>query len=433
MSAPLIERLLAGTLADPDGGPPLKVATRSVVIAPSLRGEEAELVRPHVPGRRIAAVSDATTHEVLGARVERALRSIADVTGIVLPGRPHSDAETVERIRSASADADLLVAIGSGTINDLCKFASARDAKPYVVFATAPSMNGYTSVNAAITVHGHKQSLAAQAPLGVFLDLSVLAAAPKRMIRSGLGDSLCRPTAQADWLLAHLLFGRPYRTMPFVLLREDEERLFGAPDALMAGDLDAMACLVRTLLLSGFGTAICGNSQPASQGEHLISHFADMFGEPGWPHSFLGEQFGVTTLMMARLQERMLEGGRPELRADGESEAEFVRRYGAALGRSCWEEFAQKRLDVARLAESRDRLQRWDEIGKAIAAVTRPSRMLAEVLGRAGAPTRHEELGWPRAFAQRALRHARDIRARYTFLDLATDSGGLEPVGELLS
>jgi glycerol-1-phosphate dehydrogenase [NAD(P)+] len=51
-----------------------------------------------------------------------------------------------------------------------------------------------------------------------FLDLSILAAAPVRMIRSGLGDSLCRATAQADWLLSHLLFDLPYRTMPFRLL-----------------------------------------------------------------------------------------------------------------------------------------------------------------------------------------------------------------------
>ena len=42
------------------------------------------------------------------------------------------------------------------------------------------------------------------------------------MIRSGLGDSLCRATAQADWLLSHLLLDLPYRTMPFVLLAEDE-------------------------------------------------------------------------------------------------------------------------------------------------------------------------------------------------------------------
>ena len=115
-------------------------------------------------------------------------------------------------------DADALVAVGSGTINDLCKYAAAQDGKPYVVFATAPSMNGYTSMNAAITVDGHKKTLPAATPLGVFMDLGVLAAAPARMIRAGLGDSLCRSTAQADWLLSHHLLGTPYRRAPFALL-----------------------------------------------------------------------------------------------------------------------------------------------------------------------------------------------------------------------
>ena len=55
------------------------------------------------------------------------------------------------RFHSATAGADAVIAIGSGTINDLCKYASAADRKPYAVFATAPSMNGYTSLNAAIT------------------------------------------------------------------------------------------------------------------------------------------------------------------------------------------------------------------------------------------------------------------------------------------
>lgn len=433
MTQGLIDALLAGAMPDPDGGAPLRVATKSVAIAKSLHGEEAELVRPLGLGRHLAVISDSTTHGVLGARVERALDSLAIVDSVVLPDRPHPDGETVDRIRSATVGADALVAVGSGTINDLCKFASAEDGKPYVVFATAPSMNGYTSVNAAITVHGHKKSLTAQAPLGVFLDLSILAAAPARMIRSGLGDSLCRPTAQADWLLAHLLLDQPYRTMPFVLLAEDEAQLFAGSQALMAGDLDAMACLVRTLLLSGFGTAICGNSQPASQGEHLISHFADMFGDPAWPESFHGEQIGVTTLMMARLQERLLDGPPPTLRPDGASEAEFVRRYGQALGRSCWAEYAQKRLDPERLDRIQSRIHEgWEGIRARIAEITRSPRFLEDVLRRAGAPTGHAELGWPRGFAERALREARAIRARYTFLDLAADSGRIDPLEALL-
>jgi len=432
VSKDMIAQLLDGSLPDPDGGSALRVATRSVVIAPSLQGGEADIVAPLELGRHLAVVSDSTTHGLLGARVEKALASLGRVTSIVLPGRPHPDAPTVERIRTESSTADALVAVGSGTINDLCKYASARDGKRYVVFATAPSMNGYTSVNAAITVDGLKKSLSAQAPLGVFLDLSILAAAPARMIRSGLGDSLCRPTAQADWLLSHLLFDRPYRTMPFVLLAADEAQLFGEPEALMAGDLAAMTCLVRTLLLSGFGTAICGNSQPASQGEHLISHYADMFGDQSWPDSFHGEQIGVTTLTMARLQERLLAGSPPALQASAADEAAFVARYGEELGHSCWAEFAQKRLDAAGARAANERIAAsWDRIRQAIARVIHPAHFLADVLQRAGSPMAPEALGWPRQFYHRAVRHARDIRSRYTFLDLAADSGRLEPVNEL--
>jgi glycerol-1-phosphate dehydrogenase [NAD(P)+] len=432
MSTDIIDRLLAGSLPDPDGNGTLRVATRSVVIAPSLQASAAEVVAPLQLGRHFAVVSDSTTHEILGARVERALASLGRVTGLVLPGRPHADAGNVERIRTAAATADALVAVGSGTINDLCKYASARDGKPYVVFATAPSMNGYTSLNAAITVNGHKKSLAAQAPVGAFFDLAILAAAPPRMIRSGLGDSLCRPTAQADWLLAHLLFDQPYRTMPFVLLEPDEAELFAQAAALMARDLAAMTCLVRTLLLSGFGTAICGSSHPASQGEHLISHYTDMFGDHAWAESFHGEQIAVTTLTMARLQERLLEGPPPVLHASADDERAFITRYGPELGRSCWAEFAQKRLDAERAHRVNARLvESWDRIRAAIAPVTRPSGFLADVLRRGGGPTTPEELGWPRSFYLRAVRHARDIRNRYTFLDLAVDSRRLEPLDPL--
>lgn len=433
MSEDIIDKLIEGTLPDPDGNGMLRVATRAVAIARGLRGNEAELVAPLELGRHFAVVSDATTHALLGCSVEPALASLGKVTSIVLPERPHADADNVELIRKESATADALVAVGSGTINDLCKYASARDGKPYVVFATAPSMNGYTSLNAAITVNGHKKSLTAQAPLGVFVDLGIMVAAPARMIRSGLGDSLCRPTAQADWLLASLLFDRPYRTMPFALLAAEEPALFAEAEALMAGDLAAMTCLVRTLLLSGFGTAICGNSQPASQGEHLISHYADMLGDAAWPHAFHGEQIGVTTLTMARLQERLLDGRPPVVRTNGLDEWAFVARYGEELGRSCWAEFQQKRLNTARARAVNSRIAaRWDDICSTIAQVTRPAQFLADVLRRAGAPSRPEELGWPRDFYRRAIRHAREIRNRYTFLDLAVDSDRLEPIDALI-
>ena len=63
-------------------------------------------------------------------------------------------------------------------------------------------------------------------PSGVFFDLSVLAAAPLRMMRAGLGDTVCRTTAQVDWLLSHLLLDTVYAETPYRLMEEDEPRLY---------------------------------------------------------------------------------------------------------------------------------------------------------------------------------------------------------------
>jgi glycerol-1-phosphate dehydrogenase [NAD(P)+] len=228
-------------------------------------------------------------------------------------------------------------------------------------------------------------------------------------------------------LLAHLLLGRVYRRAPFALLAEDEAALLEAPEALVAGDLEAIRRLVRTLVLSGFGMTIFGGSDPASQGEHLISHYIDMMGDSSWRENFHGEQIGVTTLTMARLQERLLNGPPPRVNPSAIDEAALIDRYGLALGRSCWQEFRGKRVDPGAAIQLNHRIaERWDETRTAIGAIARSPEQLLDTLKRAGAPTTPAELGWPEDFYRDAVRHAREIRNRYTFLDLAADSGVLD-------
>ena len=416
-------QLLRGEWPDPDGGPPISVPALVVAIECSLAGREAELALPLRLGRRIAVVSDATTRQVLGERVERALARIAAIVPVVLDAQPHADTQTVEVLRRASAHADALVAVGSGTINDVCKYAAAKDGKPYAVFATAPSMNGYASKNAAITIDGHKRSLPAASPVGIFMDLAVLCAAPARMIRAGLGDSLCRSTAQADWLLSHHLLGTPYRHAPFALLAEDEPALLDNPEALLHGDLDAMRALARTLILSGLGMTICDGSYPASQGEHLISHYIDMFAPAGRGACFHGEQVAVATLTMARIQEEVLAGGPPRLRPEHVDSAELERRFGTELGESCWREFAAKQRTAKADAKLKRTLaDRWDDIRASVGRAMIPAERIDAVLQRAGCPTRSTQIGLSEAFYATAVRNARFLRDRYTFLDLAADS-----------
>ena len=424
---PLV-RLLEGRYTDTENGASVAVATRSLVIADTIAGSEADLVAGLDFGRRLAVISDPATSQVLGARVEAALKTRHDIASLVLPANPHADDATVARLRAAAGAVDAFIAIGSGTINDLTKYVSALEGRPYAVFATAPSMNGYVSQTASITVGGHKSTLPATPPVGAFFDLGVLSAAPKRLIRAGLGDSICRTTAQADWLLSHLVIGTPYREAPFDLLLQDELQLLAQAADLIGGGIEAMRSLTRTLVLSGFGTAIVGSSAPASQAEHLVSHYIDMLAPAGRPLVFHGEQVGVTTLSIARLQHAMLQE-RPILRADGETESAIRDRYGPALADSVLEEFAHKRMDRRRAEELNDMLaSSWSAIVDRIASVLLPTASIEAALRAVGAPLSAADVHLDRAFYESALLHGREIRNRFTVLDLAAGSGRLAPM-----
>ena len=416
-----IEQLLAGEYPDPETGTMLAAESRAVVIEDSLAGHEADLVAALGAGHRIAVLSDRTTHDVLAGRVERALARFT-VQSIVLDSGPRADEQTVTRLVEALAPVDLVISVGSGTLNDLGKMVAFNRGCAHAVFATAPSMNGYTSLSASITTNdGLKRSFRTRTPLGVYFDLRVLASAPPRLVRAGLGDSSCRPTAQADWLLSHLLLDRPYREAPFALLAGDERDLTGHTHALLAGDLEVMRHLVRTLVLSGFGMTICNGSYPASEGEHMLAHYLEMMQPADSPRTFHGEQIAVCAVAMAKLQERMLASDAPPVLApDRTTREDVLAHFGPLIGEGCWEELAHKQLDTD--AINHRLATRWDEIRARIARVTVPASELRAALAGAGAPVAPEEIGWSRELFARALVHAREIRNRYTFLDLAVAS-----------
>jgi glycerol-1-phosphate dehydrogenase [NAD(P)+] len=420
-----IEALVRGQYVDAESGLPVSIDTSRLVIADSLAGTEGELVGDLGFGRKVAIVGDVRTFAVLGDRVAKALGGGFDIETVVLPGLPYPDGETVNALRAATRSADALIAVGSGTINDLTKYSSALDKKPYAVFATAPSMNGYTSLTASISQHGHKLTLPAVAPVAAFFDLEVLANAPKRMIRAGLGDSICRSTAQTDWLMSHLLLGTPYRQLPFDLLADEEPALLDLADDLVSGSIEAMRVLVRTLVLSGLGTAIVGSSAPASQAEHLVSHYIDMLSPADRPAVFHGEQVGVTTLSVARLQENLLDRP-PVLQPDRLTESDIVSHFGEDLGRSVWPEFAAKRIDAAKADELNQRIASgWSGIVSRLSETFLPSSRIAAVLDAADAPLSPEAIHLDRTFYRSALLHAREIRNRFTTLDLLAASGRL--------
>jgi glycerol-1-phosphate dehydrogenase [NAD(P)+] len=287
-------------------------------------------------------------------------------------------------------------------------------------------MNGYTSVAAALTEDGLKKSLPSTAPRGVFLDLAVLAKAPKRLIAAGIGDSVCRATAQVDWLMAHLLVGTKYREAPFMLLKDDEARLLARIPDIAAGDAAAIELLARTLVMSGFGMTICGGSYPASQGEHLIAHYIDMLGE-NLPVAYHGEHIAVTTTTMVALQEKLLAQDSLNVAPSTDTEKDFIAHFGEALGRACWQAWLPKRIDAGKaVALNRKLAADWPGIRARLKAVGRTSAEIARALTRAHAPTSPDAVGIPQDFYRGAVLNARKIRDRFTSLDLASATGFLQ-------
>ena len=387
-----------------------------IVIEPTLAGMADTLVRRiGFAGRRLLFVSDAQTHTALGARIVEELAGF-DSSLLLLDANVQADESALSKIAAMQADA--YVAIGSGTINDLCKYASYMVQKPYCIFATAPSMNGYVSANASITQNGVKSSRAAHLPFGVFCDMEIIAGAPKRLIRSGLGDSLCRSTAQGDWLLSHLLLDTYYSELPFKWLKPYETELFAHADKLAEGDLHTVELLMRTLLASGLGMTYCKGSYPASQGEHLIAHTMEMKHGHSLPHSYHGEQIGVTTLTMAQIQETLLTAPLQLPPQPG---------WKTALGNYFDAQVADSLADLVSqkytLYEQQDAValrlaRREEDIRRAIKAVTLPSTELRKVLEKAGAPCNPAEIGWDEESYRQAVSHAAFTRDRYGFLDL---------------
>jgi glycerol-1-phosphate dehydrogenase [NAD(P)+] len=422
----LIEELIAGRWRDPTTGRSVRTETRAIVIERSLDGGEAELIAPLGLGRRLAVVCDRNTFDALGRRVARALASVATIDSLVLDA-PVADLATVDELRARAAAAEALIAVGSGTLNDLCKYLAAESGRPYAVFATAPSMNGYLTATASLVRDGVKVSLPARPPCAALFDLDVLCKAPARLIQAGIGDSICRTTAQADWLLAHYLRDAPYSETPYLLQIEEEPHLLSHAASIAHGDVEGVRALTRLLVLAGLGMVIVGGSQPASMGEHLISHYIDTLARPH-PGSLHGEQVGVATLTVSRMQHALLQGERPPrvrpTRLDGTA---MRARCGPGLGDRVIAQFRAKALDEAGAARMNARLAEvWPAMMERLRAIMVPTARLRDALAAAGAPTTGADLGLAPAFYREAVRHAREIRDRYSILDLAGDAAVLE-------
>lgn len=425
----LIDEVCAGEWINPLTGKRMPAAPYDqILFAESLDGHEAELVSGLGFEPPFAVVCDAATYDALGARVARALKTLGPVHEIVLDD-PHADMATVRQLTERLKSIPSAVAVGSGTINDLTKYATLQNGRRYCVFATAGSMNGYTSSTASLTLDsGLKVSVPAQNPAGFFVDLEVCAAAPPWLNAAGFGDCLCRSVAQIDWWMSHRMLETFYSHEAYLIEIPDEVKLMEQAAGIAKGDLEAIGALFRVLTLCGLGISFTGVSNHGSMGEHQISHYIDCFAGARHPGSTHGQQVGVATLTMARIQHHfLLEESAPEVGPTTIDADDMARRMGAEVAAQCVDFYRKKAFD----AESADRFNErmakiWPQLRAECLEKAIAPDQLAQYLKAAGGPTTAAALGVPIEFYREAVRHGHEMRDRFSFVDIACDGGALD-------
>jgi glycerol-1-phosphate dehydrogenase [NAD(P)+] len=390
-----------------------------VIIGPGAHTELADVSSRHL-GENPLILADSDTWTAAG---EPALQGEL----MLLQRHPHADDATVQQVLEAIDGHDGVIAIGSGTINDLAKRAAHLAQVPYVVLGTAASMNGYASGIAAILSHGLKTTVPARPPMAIVLDTEILAAAPARLTQAGLGDLMSKPVSDSDWWLANQLEGTGYSELPSQIVDHAVEAAITAASGLARRDAAAHGALGAALVLSGVAMVVAGSSSPASGGEHLLSHLWDMERlAEGHETRLHGAQVGVTTCITAALYQRLISMetvSLPEPPPWAAEQARLENEHGTLA--SVVIPQAKKKYDRLR-ARAEVLREKWSEIRAGLEQRSLPtSDTIRAALAAAGAPSTLVALDEPRANATRVFRLARDIRDRVTVLDLAFEVGVL--------
>ena len=350
----------------------------AIVEAGCLCKLESYLSEYEIKGFRAVIYDENTYH------AEGVVRPDADQEIILNPENLHANEVGVAMVMDQlSEQAQVLIAIGSGTVHDITRYCAYLKGIPFVSCPTAASVDGYCSSVAAMTWEGAKKTLTAVAPRLVLADTNVIAKAPIRLARSGFGDMIGKYIALADWRIAHAITGEFFCERIATIMEEATQAVLESSDSIAAGEGEAFEKLIYGLILSGIAMQMMGNSRPASGGEHHISHCIEMGPDGLGVHSdaLHGEKVGVGTLMAAAEYHRLAElpdecwGDYPGL-----SEEEVLAVFGPRLTQQVLDEnkvdcaagitgtqirncITAVRKEVARIPEAETLLAAYQTIG----------------------------------------------------------------------
>lgn len=331
----------------------------------------------------IVLAADTNTYKVCGKQVEELIKDkIEDVLvyeseGVLVPNEKALELLTAK----VSEKTDLIVGVGSGVINDICKQVSFASKLPYYIVATAPSMDGYASKGSALILDGMKVTLNAEVPRAIIADIDVIKEAPFEMIQAGYGDIIGKFSCLNDWKLSSVVNGEYICDYVFGATMDTAKETLSLADKLTERDPHAVCALMKALVTVGILMAYVGNSRPASGSEHHMSHYFEIVGilrgEEYFSH---GIDVCYSAIETCRIREAIL--GIDNINdfegcfdAD-EYNANINRIYGSIAG----EVFAlQNKMGWYDLDRVSVYKEKWDEIRKVLAEAPTSAEMLEYV------------------------------------------------------
>ena len=372
---------------------------------------------------KILIVADLNTKEVAGDTVYGLLKEKADF--FVYPTREVlvPDERAIAQMQAAlSEDADLIVGVGSGVINDLCKYVSYQSKLPYYIVATAPSMDGYASKGAALILEGMKVTVTCDVPRAIVGDVNVLKDAPFDMIQAGYGDIIGKYSCLNDWKLANVATGEYLCPFVWNATYETVEKTVALADGLLKRETQAIEALTEALVIVGILMAYVGNSRPASGSEHHLSHYFEIVGlTRGESYFSHGVDVCFSAIETARLREELLKmdkiDGAGTSFCEKEYQEDINRIYGkvgaevlALQEKMGW--YKQNRLPVYQ--------EKWSEIKEVLSQAPTADEMLS-LTEKIGLSYQDFKKLYGEKKIQDALFYAKDLKDRYSVLWLYFD------------
>lgn len=392
-------------------------------------------------GKKVFILADKNTFDAAG----KSICTILDNAGIVYKkyvfttGEIEPDEKAIgSAVMQFDCSCDLIIAIGSGVINDIGKILANVAKLPYFIVGTAPSMDGYASATSSMSMDGLKVSLPSKCADVIIGDIDILKNAPMRMLQAGLGDMLAKYISIAEWRIASEITGEYYCERVAELIRTALKNCVDNAERLLNRDDEAVKAVFEGLVVGGVAMAFAGVSRPASGVEHYFSHIWDMRGlEFGTKVDLHGIQCAVATNIAVGLYEKVL-----KITPDKDK----ALKYAKAFEYKTWAEELRKLLGfgaeaMIALEEKEQKysvekhekrleiiIEKWDKIQAIIKEEIPTQKQIESILDKIGAPKTAQEIGIDCDLSM-TLKATKDIRDKYVLSRLLWDLGVIEDKG----